>query len=127
MPRRPGCPSRQCLGSAGVVCLPGAPPWELIDPSPNSDHIGCVEPTLLQIKAWFDVLPEIKHFPHREPTFATLVPAVLTVLAAGVALVFGLIVGRFLPGAAGRSILNTATVITQIQSLAQLVTVKYVF
>lgn len=56
-----------------------------------------------------------------------LVPAVLTVLAAGVALVFGLIVGRFLPGAAGRSILNTATVITQIQSLAQLVTVKYVF
>lgn len=29
---------------------------ELIDPSPNSDHIGCVEPTLLQIKAWFDVL-----------------------------------------------------------------------
>ncbi|MBL9174027.1 MAG: hypothetical protein JNL10_10875 [Verrucomicrobiales bacterium] len=29
---------------------------ELIDPSPSSDHIGCVEPTLLQIKAWFDAL-----------------------------------------------------------------------
>lgn len=29
---------------------------ELIDPSPTSDHLGCVEPTLLQIKAWFDVL-----------------------------------------------------------------------
>lgn len=56
-----------------------------------------------------------------------LVPAIVTVLAAGVALVLGLVVGRLLPGAAGRSILNTATVITQIQSLAQLVTVKYVF
>ena len=56
-----------------------------------------------------------------------LVPAIVTVLAAGVALIFGLFVGRLLPGAAGRSILNTATVITQIQSLAQLVTVKYVF
>lgn len=56
-----------------------------------------------------------------------LVPAIVTVLAAGAALVLGLFVGRFLPGAGGRSILNTATVITQIQSLAQLVTVKYVF
>ena len=56
-----------------------------------------------------------------------LVPALVTVPAAGIALILGLFVGRFLPGAAGRSILNTATVITQIQSLAQLVTVKYVF
>lgn len=56
-----------------------------------------------------------------------LVRAIVTVLAAGAALVLGLFVGRFLPGAGGRSILNTATVITQIQSLAQLVTVKYVF
>ncbi len=29
---------------------------ELFDPSPAADHGGCVEPTLLQIKAWFDVL-----------------------------------------------------------------------
>ncbi|MBL9174028.1 MAG: DUF4230 domain-containing protein [Verrucomicrobiales bacterium] len=56
-----------------------------------------------------------------------LVPAVTVVLAIGVALVVGWVAGRRLPGVGGRSMLSTATVITQIQSLAQLVTVKYVF
>ena len=43
------------------------------------------------------------------------------------ALLAGLLLGRLLPGAPHREIANSATVITQIQSLAHLVTVKYVF
>jgi len=34
----------------------GAAQVQLLDPSPGADHGGCVEPTLLAAKAWFDSL-----------------------------------------------------------------------
>jgi pimeloyl-ACP methyl ester carboxylesterase len=34
----------------------GATQVELIDPAPTQDHGGCVEPSLVQVKAWFDSL-----------------------------------------------------------------------
>ncbi|MBN8248753.1 MAG: DUF4230 domain-containing protein [Verrucomicrobia bacterium] len=52
----------------------------------------------------------------------------LAVLVPMAALVLGLTLGRLLPAGGGRPpILNTATVITRIQALSHLVTVKYVF
>jgi len=52
----------------------------------------------------------------------------LAVLVPLAALVLGLVLGRLFPAAGGRpAILNSATVLTQIQSLSHLVTVKYVF
>lgn len=52
---------------------------------------------------------------------------VLMVVVPIVALIAGLFLGRLFPTATRPLIANTATVITQIQSLAHLVTVKYVF
>jgi len=52
------------------------------------------------------------------------VVAVLMVLALGVWL--GFFVRRLLPGGAGPVVYNTATVLRQVQTLSQLVTVKYV-
>lgn len=52
---------------------------------------------------------------------------VLAVVVAALALIAGLFLGRLFPSSARPLIGNTATVITQIQSLAHLVTVKYVF
>lgn len=50
----------------------------------------------------------------------------LTVVVPAVALIVGVFLGRLLPSSTTPVIGNTATVITQIQSLAHLVTVKYV-
>jgi Protein of unknown function (DUF4230) len=52
---------------------------------------------------------------------------VLVVVVPIGALIAGLCLGRLLPTSTRPLIANTATVITQIQSLAHLVTVKYVF
>jgi hypothetical protein len=51
----------------------------------------------------------------------------LCLLILGLGLVAGALAGRFLAPAERPRIASTATVVTQIQSLAQLVTVKYVF
>jgi hypothetical protein len=59
-----------------------------------------------------------------------LLPVIVTViclLVLAVAFGGGLALGHFLPPGEGPRINDTATVVTQIQSLAQLVTVKYVF
>ena len=50
--------------------------------------------------------------------------ALLMVLALGVW--FGFAVRRFLPGGAGPTVYSSATVLRQVQTLSQLVTVKYV-
>jgi len=59
-----------------------------------------------------------------------LIFAALVLLCVGI-LLFGffggVMLGRFFPSAERPRIADTATVVTQIQSLAQLVTVKYVF
>lgn len=56
-----------------------------------------------------------------------IVAGILVVVVATLALVAGLFLGRLFSSSSRPLISNTATVITQIQSLAQLVTVKYVF
>jgi hypothetical protein len=55
-------------------------------------------------------------------------PIILLILAAavGLGLFFGAVVPRFLPGTQQRQAYNTSTVLKQIQTLSDLVTVKYV-
>ena len=57
-------PEHQRRAGAGGVCgsrvchhgLRGASQVQLIDPMPTADHGGCVLPSLLNAKAWFDTL-----------------------------------------------------------------------
>src|SRR4051794_12442675 len=61
-------------------------------------------------------------------TMKSRVPVIILVLALalGLGLFFGSVVPRLLPGAQQQRIYNTATVLKQIQTLSELVTVKYV-
>ena len=55
-----------CAGDRDVVPANSAMAWEafhsrgapveLLDPSPEAGHVSCAEPTLLQVKSWFDGL-----------------------------------------------------------------------
>lgn len=56
------------------------------------------------------------------------VPVIVIVLAValGLGLLFGTVVPRLLPGQQQRRVYNTSTVLKQVQTLSELVTVKYV-
>jgi hypothetical protein len=65
-----------------------------------------------------------RYIPPMRRTRVLLVVLVLACLVGGILL--GTFVGRLLPGAGGVKAYNTATLLKQVQSLSELVTVKYV-